>query len=136
MPRILGAEKHVLNIHDNLSGTDIQFEYRMPTTEERTNYGNAAVQRRRNKVTQRMTQTRQKYGAAILTGIRDGDFTIMEGGKEVPLSSTSGSDGFREDWKAKLLEHAADLVELLGAQVFEASAMVDEADEGPDLEQD
>lgn len=143
MPRILGAERHVLNIRDNLSGTDIQLSYRLPSTTERNAYTTSSVQRRGRKVVSRIGEARQQYGLAILTGIRDGDFAWRDAGKTVPLSSTPGHKGYREDWKDLVLAHASDLVELLAAQVFDMPAMVDEAggedidgDAGEDIDQD
>lgn len=142
MARILGTERCVLRLLDNLSGSHIEFGYRPPTTKERAAYTNEQVQRRGNRLRTLLGEARQRYGLRILLDIRDGDFMIMDKGKAVPLSCRPGSEGYREDWKDQVLEHASDLVEILAAQVFEGSAMVDEgmgddaAEAGEDVELD
>jgi hypothetical protein len=122
MPRILSPEDNTLTMIDNVSGSEIVFTYRMPTTAERTAYANAAWPRRGNKVKNETTKARLTYGERILKSIRDGDFLVPVNGKNEPLSSTPGNPGYREDWKALVMQFAPDLVELLAARVFDASA--------------
>jgi hypothetical protein len=122
MARRLGDEPNELRVRDNLSGSEIVLYYRMPTTEENIRYTNALVRREGNKLVSRQGETRQKYGAAILVGIRDGDFERKIGEKYVPISSTHGSEGYDPEWKAHVKKHASDLVELLAVHVFERPA--------------
>jgi len=53
MPRVLSPEDNTLTMIDNVSGSEIVFTYRMPTTAERTAYatppGRAAVTRSRTR---------------------------------------------------------------------------------------
>ena len=133
MARILGVEKHYVTVRDNISGTEIEFQYRMPTTSEREKYSNKSVQRVRNETVFKLAATRQQFGAAILTGIRDGDFQIEENGKVTALSSNPNSEGYRADWKEKVAESAPDLIQLLAAHVFEGSAeVVSKKDDDPE----
>lgn len=132
MPRVLSGEDNVLLINDNISGSEIQFTYRMPTTSERTAYNNKAWKRQGVKLKNDTTKARLEFGQRLLKGIRDGDFAIVVDGKQVPLSSTIGSPGYREDWKTKVVEFAPDLVEVLASRVFDASAEVLTPDDIPE----
>ena len=129
MARREATERNVLDIHDNLSGTDIRFFFRNPTTAEMEAYNNMAVQRKRKKVKFQHAQARLKYGLRVLTGIREGDFERKSGNAWVPLSSDQGSPNYYPEWKQWLMDNAADLVMLLGMHVFDASG---EIEEGPD----
>ena len=140
MPRRLSDTPNELKIYDNLSDSGIVFYYRMPTTQERVAYSNACVFRKGKKIVNKTPEARQKYGLAILTGIRDGDFEVKKNGKWAPLSSDSGSEHYDPDWKSHVQRHASDLVELLAAQVFDASARIsrnedeEEEEDGEDIE--
>lgn len=132
MARILGAAVNELKLFDHLSNTDILFLYRMPTTQERAAYSNEAYQRKRNKVVSRLSETRLKYGARILIGIRDGDFVVMRNGTQVPIASDGASPNFDAQWKNHVVKDAADLVEVLAATVFDSSAEQDTGEELPE----
>lgn len=129
MPRRLSDSPNMLRVYDNLSDSEIVLFYRLPTTQERVAYSNACIFRKGNKIINKTPEARQKYGLAILTGIREGDFEVERNGKWVPLSSDPKSDYFDPDWKAYLQKHAPDLIELLAAQVFDASARINPKDE-------
>lgn len=128
MARRLSDDKNTLKINDNISGSDIVFTYRMPTTKERTDYSNMAVRRKRNKVEFKSSEARQNYGLRILDGIRDGDFEIKKSGKYVPISSDPESKNYDKDWKKHIEKHAIDLIEILAAHVFEGSADIDDGE--------
>ncbi len=135
MARRLGAEQNEMRFKDNLSGSDIVLIYRMPTTQERVAYTNESFQRKANKVVQKTVQTRQKFGAKILAGFRDGDFEIKgPDGKWMPIASDPKSEHFYEGWKAHVEQHASDLVELLAIRVFDVPVVAQEAEDGEDAE--
>jgi len=141
MARRLSDEQNELTIRDNLSGTDIKLFYRMPTTKERIGYQNDSVRRENGRVQTRTVETRIKYGHKILTGIREGDFEVLKDGKYVPLSSDPASEFLDPAWKEHVKTHAADMLELLAARVFDAPVMAmptsaDEAPEDTDPDQD
>lgn len=129
MPRKLSDDLNVLKIRDNISNSEIELYYRMPTTKEAIRYTNSVIRRERNKLVSRMGETRQKYGGGILMGIRDGDFEKKVDGGYVPISSEAGSEHYDPEWKAHILTHAPDLIEMLAVHVFEASV-----EEEPDEE--
>jgi len=130
MPRRLSDETNELRIQDNISGSEIVLYYRMPTTEESIRYTNQMQQRRKNKLVLRLGEVRQKFGAAILTGFRDGDFEIKAGDQYAPIASDPTSRYFDPHWKEHVMQRAADIIEALAIHVFEASveAAGDEAD--------
>ena len=133
MPRILSADPYELELVDHISGDTLLIKYRMPTTAERTAYGNACVRRKRNKIEQRVPEARREYGQRILVGIRDGDWVVPDGqGGQVPISSDQDSPHYREDWRELIAQFASDVLEALAARVFDGSvspAATDDEDE-------
>jgi hypothetical protein len=126
MPRRLSDESNELRIRDNISGSILVIYYRMPETDENVRYTNEAIQRHRNKLVNRLGQVRQKYGLAILTGFREGDFEVKgpNGNGWAPLKMTD------PDWKKKLAQHAPDIIEALAIHVFESGVeSVDDPDD-------
>ena len=132
MARGEATSRNELHLHDNLSDTPIVFYYRMPTTREREGFSNEAIQRKGKKIKFRQAETRLKYGLKVLTGIRKGDFERMVDGKPVAFASDANDPEYFKDWKVWLKDHAADLVMLLGAHIFEGSAEIEEPDEDED----
>ena len=138
MARRLSDEINELRIEDNISGSTIVLYYRMPTTQESIGYTNELTQRKRNKLVMRFGETRQKYGALILKGFRDGDFERMEGGKYVPMAADPKSENYFPEWKEHVMQHASDIIEALAIHVFESSvemssdaeAMEDDQEQG------
>ena len=133
MPRRLSDEPNEMTFQDNLSGSEIVLQYRMPTTAERAGYANESFQRKGRKVVSRHVESRLKYGAKVLTGIRDGDFEIKQGDKWAPISSDPNSENYAADWKEQVQKYGADLIELLAIRVFDAPVQVAEAEEETDL---
>lgn len=121
---ILGATLQKMKIFNNLSGSEIELTYRMPTTRERAAYTNESFSRQRNKLVTRLVETRLKYGAQILTGIRDGDFAVEKDGAIQALSSNAASKFYNPGWKEKVAEFAPYLIEALASAVFEGAAEV------------
>ncbi len=114
MGRILQNESHALAIQDPVSGSVITLYYRLPTSEERVGYQLAAFRIEGGQRRFCLGEARLKFGLEILTGFGEGDFLIPEDGRLVPLHPER-----HPDWKARLGEHAPDLVSYLGQQVFE-----------------
>lgn len=133
MGRFIGNQVNELRLHDAISNSDILLKYRMPTTAEREGYANESVRRIRNKVKYSIVAAREKYGAKILMGFRDGDFEIDQNGAVVPIASDPASPNYRDNWKELVVEHASDLVQTLAYHVFDSPSEVVE-DGGSDLE--
>lgn len=134
MPRALSDELCTMKIYDNISGSDLVLYYSLPTTKDRQDYANMAVQRHRNKVLFRTTEARQIFGVKILKGFRDGDFTIKKDGKTVPIASDPASPNYVPDWVEHIKKGAMDIIETLAAAVFDnpAEAETETGDEEED----
>lgn len=134
MARRLTLEgNNTLLIQDHLSGSQLEIYYRLPTTQERTNYTNMSVTRKNGKVKFQHSEARMKFGAEIITGFRDGDFEVAVNDGFKPISSDPNSPNYQPDWKARIKDVAPDIIELLALRVFEASVAVGEPDE-PDVD--
>lgn len=137
MARRLSDEINELRIEDNISGSTIVLYYRMPTTRESIGYTNGLTRRKKNKLVMNMGETRQKYGARILKGFRDGDFERMDG-EYLPMASDPKSVNYCPEWKEHVMQHASDIIEALAIHVFESSvemssdaeAMEDDQEQG------
>lgn len=132
MPRLLSDDHNKLKIHDNISNSEMVLFYRTPTSQENTQYTNEVTVRKRNRIVSRLGETRQKYGAEILTGFRDGDFVRKNERNEiVPIASDPDSPNYYPEWKDLVREKASDLIEALAIHVFESSV---ETEDGEVLE--
>jgi hypothetical protein len=114
MGRVLGEEQHDLVVRDPVSKSVITLHYRRPTSEERVAYQMSAFRLEGQERRFCLGETRLKFGLEILTGFGAGDFLVPEEGGAVPLDPER-----HPDWKARLAQHAPDLVSYLAQQVFE-----------------
>ncbi len=128
MPRLLNDKPCEVTFFDRISDSKITLSYRLPTTEERVKYSNSLVTRRGNKLDTDIGSARQKYGLAILLGIKDGSFETDKG----PLSSDPKSPHYDAAWKTFIRQYAQDVLTMLAIHVFEASIVTSE----PDTEED
>lgn len=140
MPRDLTVfDRNELTLRDSVSGTDIVFYHRTPTTADRVRYQAARYRRDGTRLVMCFRSAAIAAGAGVLTGIREGDFTLGrdESGQPVPLSSDPASPHYRPDWKDHVEAMAGDLLFILGHVLFEgqvdtsglaAVQLVDEAD--------
>lgn len=131
MARRLGGD-NLLKIQDNISGSEIHLNYRMPTTKEVVSYRNGSTKRVRNTLVGCVGENRLEHGAKILTGFREGDFEKQADGKWVPISSDPKSKHYDPDWKNIVCKQAPDLIETLAVHVFDASSQV--VQPGPETE--
>ncbi len=130
MARREASDRNEVEIHDNISNTDILFYYRTPTTSEIEGFSNLSIQRKGKKVRFQQPKARLKYGLHILTGIREGDFERRDAdGKYIALSSDKESPNYYPEWKGWLRKNAADLVMLLGMHVFDISGEIEEPED-------
>jgi len=128
MPFIFTDQPNKLKLNDHLSNSSIELFYRTPSAKEQASYVNGMTRRERNKLVNCTGEQRQKMGAEILTGFREGDFEKPGG---VVISSDPASPNFDKEWKQLVCKYAPHLVEALAIHAFEQTASVDE---GEDLE--
>ena len=111
-------------------GVDVGVYHREPTTVEIHQYNNEAVRRKGTNVKLRYSKAQFKFGAKILKGIVDGDFSVPGPDKKlVPVSSDPASPNYKQDWKALLLKRAPAVVITLGAAIFGGTEAIDEAED-------
>lgn len=132
MARRESDKQNELKIHDNLSDSDITLLFRMPTTKERQNYQNMVLGRKRNKINYNQAAARLEFGLKILTGFNEGDFERKIGDRHVPFSYQEGTENYYPEWREWIGKHASDLVMLLAAHVYDVSAVINEADDMDD----
>lgn len=131
--RIASKKPNTLRLHDNLSNSVVEIYYRTPNPKENATYMNGFSKRVRNKVVTTTGENRQKWGAKILVGFRDGDFGYEnDAGDVVPVSSNRGSEHFREDWKEWFCTNFPDLVDTLAIHAFENTSDTDDTEDLPD----
>lgn len=106
---------HTITLWDPVEKAEVVFSHRMPGTEERLRYMVGRYKRQGTKLIDRTRSALIDAAASVLAGIRTGDFTI----DGVPLSSTEGEEGYRDDWKELVRDAAGDLLFLMGHELFE-----------------
>lgn len=131
--RVASNKPNILRLFDNISGSNLELYYRTPTPSEQAKYINGMHKRVRNKVVNRTGENRQTWGKEILMGFRDNDFGEEIDGQVKVVSSTPGSEGYREDWKEWFCKNNADLVDTLAIHAFENTS---DRDEDKDLDDD
>lgn len=124
MPRDLQqSDRNEMIIQDAISACEIKLYYRLPTTPERVGFQKASWVRDGNKVYNNVAAARAHYGALVLSGIREGDFSFGKDAEDnaILIASDPTSPNFCANWKEKVVATAGDLLMLLGMQVFEGS---------------
>jgi len=140
MACVLSNKSNELRLQDNISNSIIVLHYRTPTAAEQAKYTNGMTKRVRNKIVNCTGEQRQKYGAEILTGFREGDF--IKAGKPgdayyddstggVRFASDKNSQAYDPEWKTRIAKFAPDLIEALAIHAFEQTAA---QDDGTDLD--
>lgn len=137
MPRDLEVSSdNKATFMDGVSQGEVSLYYSTPTNAQRIAFKSACLGQKGGQVKDTSTAAQLSFGAKILTGIEDGDFTI--GGK--PISSDPDSENYEPAWKKLVLTTAGDLVQSLALVAFSSIVLKyddkDESDEensGPDM---
>lgn len=123
MAELGSTVKNAIKIKD-VTGKVHTLYYRNPTTSERVQFERMAHQMKKNRFVNNGAQARLEFGAKIVTGFNDGDYTVD--GR--PISSDPASENYRADWKELLEAGAADHLSALGMAVFQG-AQIEEDEE-------
>lgn len=136
MPRVTAPDViNELTLNDQVSGDQVTFQYRLPTTEERVQYNRQLWKRERNKVKSAVEETRQLFGNKIMIGFTKGAFAKLVDGKTVLYASYPADPDYDPEWRALVKKYAGDLLSFLAATVFEGtSRSIDVLPEGDDEE--
>lgn len=144
MPRDLTRfDNNELTLQDSVSGSSIVLYHRSPTTDDRVAYQASRFRREGNRLINCSRRAAISAAAGILTGIREGDFTLGRdaAGHPLPLSSDPSSPHYCADWTDHVADMAGDLLYIMGTELFEGRldpsmlsglTVVDEGDEPQD----
>lgn len=124
MPLILTGQ-NTLEIKDNVSGTTLEFGYRLPTQAERTAYTKATIQHKGNKVLSKANtfQEQAALGRTVLLGFRKGDLA-NEAGKLI--SSDKSDPDYDPTWKDMLAKYRPDILAAVGRLVIKSTSTPEE----------
>ena len=127
--RILG-EKVIPEIafSDPVSGSELSFFYRVPTTDERKTYLASMFKRVDEVMEDHSYDTRVKYAKKILTGIGEGQFGFEvedeeDGSKVIQISSDPNNEHYRADWKELIEQYLPDMLWFLSFRIFEGASV-------------
>ena len=96
MPRDLEfSNKNKMVLHDPVAQEEVVLYYSTPTNAQRVRFGNDMHKGKGKKVRLQLSFAHLKYGAEVLTGIKEGGF--IKGGEVI--SSDPASDNFDPEWK-------------------------------------
>jgi len=124
----LGSTRNIARIYSPVSGETKEFYYRIPTTEELTEYSSNLFKRKGRKMQNKAIETRIRMAKKILTGFHDGDFGI----NKKPISSDPDSPDYYPQWLRLLEEGNPGLLSAFAFHVFEGA----KADEMPEEDDD
>jgi len=123
--RVIGAD--VVNemlISCTISGEELLFEFRTPTSQERQQYFAGMFRREGGDVRDNSSENRLKWGKEIISGIGENQIAYQSANGPKPLSSNEKNENSRADWKDLLVQYAPDLVEFLAIRIFEGQRQV------------
>ncbi len=122
---VIGKRRPVKRLRDQASGVEIEFEYRLPSNNERVKYQREAIARKGRKVVVKSAAAARKLVQPLIQSFRfpdpDPDTQIRwetDTGELVPLSCAPGDPGYREDWLPILERAVPGMLESLGLMVF------------------
>lgn len=123
MPRELKNKTATVVFRDQIAGGTCKLSYRIPTASEIQEYDSMRIRREGDKSFDNAATARIQMALKILTGIRDGDFTV----DDKPISSDPQSEHYNEKWKDLVYDAGADILAFLGMFVFD-KIPIDEKD--------
>ncbi len=129
--RILGEKViHEIAFSDPVSGSELSFFYRIPTTDERKTYLASQFKRVGDVLEDHSYDTRVKYAKKILTGIGEGQFGFEveaeeeeDGSKVIQISSNPNNEHYRADWKELIEKYLPDMLWFLSFRIFEGASV-------------
>ena len=126
MPRdIEASDKNEMELYDPIAQEKVTLYYKTPTNSQRVRFDNDCTTGKGKKTKLQLAYAHLKYGGEVLTGIKEGHFT--KGGEVI--SSDPASDNFDPEWKDLFVRNAGDLVQILGRQLFQGTAMAKELEQ-------
>lgn len=121
-----GASDMRLMIVD-IGGHKVGIYHRSAKSSEYIAYHQDKLRLKNGKVESNLTDTNLKYGLKVITGVRKGDLEYRENGAWRPLETEVMPE---EEWRAILTRDFFELVDFVGAKVFNPVSEADAAGEG------
>jgi hypothetical protein len=121
-----GASKSRLMIVD-IGGQKVGIYYRSPTPSEYISYHQDKLRLKGGKVEPNLAEANINYGLKIITGVKKGDLEYRENGAWKPLETDIMPE---EEWRQILRRDFFDLVDFVGAKVFNPVGEAESAGEG------
>lgn len=127
--RILGEKViHEIAFSDPVSGSELSFFYRIPTTDERKTYLASQYKRVEGITEDHSYDTRVKYAKKILVGIGEDQFAFEGEDKEGNLKVTQFSsdpkkENYRADWRDLVEQYLPDMLWFLSWRIFEGASV-------------
>lgn len=124
MPRVLGVERHILEVKDNISGDILELHYRLMNNSDRIKYSKSTTKRSGTKIAIKANTFKDQValGKAVLIGFKKGSFANAEGKL---ISSDPNDPDYAPDWKNQLEKDASDILANLGRHVLTSVASPD-----------
>ena len=117
MRDLKASSKNELVINDARSGSNITFFYRNPTTKEEVAYQAGLFKKKGAKLKVNVTATRIEFAIKIITGFGEDCF----GYDGQPISSDPNKEIYDPEWRDRLTETAADLLNTFAFTIFEGN---------------
>lgn len=112
-----------------IGGHKVGVFYRSPKPSEYIAYHQDKLKLKGARVESNLTETNLKYGLKVITGVRGGDLEYRENGEWKPLDTDAIPD---EEWRDIIKRDFFELVDFVGAKVFNPAAETSSEEE--DLE--
>ena len=121
-----GASKSRLMIVE-IGGQKVGIYYRSPTPSEYIAYHHEKLRLRGGKIEPNLAEANINYGLKIITGVKKGDLEYRENGAWKPMDTDIMAE---EEWREILRRDFFELVDFVGAKVFNPVGEAESAVEG------
>lgn len=98
-----------------IGGQKVGVYHRSPTTGEYVSYHQEKIKLKNGKVESNLAEANMKYGLRVIVGVRNGDLEYRENGSWRPLDTDILAE---EEWRAILARDFFELVDFVGAKVY------------------
>ena len=122
----IGSGTHKMELIDSGSGIEIEFEYRLPTNNERIKYQKDAMKSKGKKLVMATQAAARKHALPLIQAFRftseepDTRLNLFDDTDKLmgPLSCTPGDPGYQENWREIIGKYLPGIVEVLGNRLF------------------
>ena len=105
-----------------MGGQKVGVYHRSPTPGEYISYHQEKIRLKNGKVESNLAESNMKFGLKVIVGVRPGDLEYRENGAWKALDTDLLAE---EEWRAILARDFFELVDFVGARVFNPATDVD-----------